>query len=1083
MATTIDQALKNIAALSDASADKVDRLSRSINNLNSLTKNSKTAEEVLTLKKLTQGLQNLLTVEKEYIEINKKIKKAKENNQEINAKDLKQAKNITKQRQHDVIVVKHWGREVAKVYKNAGEYTDKYEADALKNFKTNTLLGKTFNLLGNEVTSFGGKLGLVALGLKAWNRHVQAADIQQNIMIQTFKGLEQRTVSSEKSFSRLRNAVDFSVKITAMSDALAESKAVAKAMGVDVEVVGDSFLKFSRIVGTDNPKALQTLTSSAVAVSRSLGISVPEAVDFVSLRMDKFGGSAASAIASLNNMREEAERINKSFGRTVIRGDDVARTLLDISKQTTMYAIDQRFVGGVLRDNIAKLQATGSSYEQAAKKAQAYTEAVTGKAPEWMKVFSAQDIYSQIADISPEKFVSQFGAELEAAKPGLTNEVQSILNDKSMAKYSKMMLLQEMLSGTSVGIDSMNKQILKLANHPQGVVLIAKQFGVSLSEAQGMVDQAKTMEERTKIINSLMNEGLNTTGKKLTLNKKDFQLTLDQQKEIKDAGEAAINAAKLEAQQRGKVASDLDIILAKKSAEKAAINSIIDAKNEEASVDADLQRLANEEMLNKKAMMKVEGQLVILQKKKADIAQKLAAATDDKTRKELESEMKRIDKRISETELEKTRYEGKEAERKGLSAGLKTNEEITAKLLDEFGVYSDATGKSFTAMIEKYSTTSTFLIAAITSGLATLVLKYTSVGTKLTQWLANQYAKGLSPVTSILDKIYGVLNKGGPGGGGGGGDGPEPKVENTKLEGDRRTRHLETAKPKGRIGRMREKGLEKFGTFKNPKVDFAMVAGVSLAAQGLKSASTQMAESLGMAIKPVQAFGVSLSGVGAKMSGVGSAMAMMPGKLGKLGGSLGMLGAAFEIGTTIGEGLNAVFDKLGWTGEETTQRLANWWTKDSPEKKAADKAETDLFAKMAKNYKLSAEQVKKYDEEAKKAGKSTREYIENVKGVKRQNAAPAATAAAAATKTTTLSAVGMAPGAAEALKPATSDIATPGGVPVTETATADTGGGGSPSGSFVGGPNADGSITLRVDNFMGAFSKAQTMTKQKSKFS
>ena len=110
MATTIDQALKNIAALSDASADKVDRLSRSINNLNSLTKNSKTAEEVLTLKKLTQGLQNLLTVEKEYIEINKKIKKAKENNQEINAKDLKQAKNITKQRQHDVVVVKQWGR-------------------------------------------------------------------------------------------------------------------------------------------------------------------------------------------------------------------------------------------------------------------------------------------------------------------------------------------------------------------------------------------------------------------------------------------------------------------------------------------------------------------------------------------------------------------------------------------------------------------------------------------------------------------------------------------------------------------------------------------------------------------------------------------------------------------------------------------------------------------------------------------------------------------------------------------------------------------------------------------------------------
>jgi len=44
-----------------------------------------------------------------------------------------------------------------------------------------------------------------------------------------------------------------------------------------------------------------------------------------------------------------------------------------------MYAIDQRFVGGILRDNISKLQANGDSYEQASKKAKAFTEAVTGK--------------------------------------------------------------------------------------------------------------------------------------------------------------------------------------------------------------------------------------------------------------------------------------------------------------------------------------------------------------------------------------------------------------------------------------------------------------------------------------------------------------------------------------------------------------------------------------------------------------------------------------------------------------------------------------------------------------------------------
>ena len=1050
-----EDALASLMKNAGKDAAGIKELTKSMKELNNAKKVFMAAGDpkgLLAVRNMSKDIAELISTTEDYIKVSKLIKKAKEEGRDLDEDEIKTAAKISKAHEQAAKVTIAAQKTVIDSTERMKSQQARMEADLLKNFRTNTLLGKSFGMLSSGVAGFAVKLGFLSLATKALNRHMKSAEIQQNILIQNFRGLSKdTTVLGSKTLG-------FTASALKMSEALASTEATAQRMGVSTEYVSESFTKFARIAGTDSPKVLKTLSEGAITVSRSLGITVPEAVDFVSTRMDKFGGSAASAIASLNNMRVEAERINKSFGRTVIRGDDVARTVQDISKQTTIYAIDQRYVGNILNDNIAKLQANGDSYEQASKKAKSFTEAVTGKAPEWMKVFSAQDIYSQIADVSPEQFVSQFGSELEAAKPGLTKEVQSILNDKNMGKYSKMMLLQEMLSGTTVGVQSMNKQILKLANHPQGVALIAKQFGVTLAEAQGMVTQAQAMEEQTKVINKLNAQGIVSLREKFTLGGKEYTLSQDQADEVAKAGEIAKQTAKFAAQKTGQTIKASELEAAANAARKAALQGILDQKSQEQNIENDLARMKNEELANEKAILGINAQITELAKRKASLQAKLATAQGPE-KAAIEKEIARVDKMIKGKELDRTRYESKAAEAEGTTAGLKTVEEINKALLTQFEGYSVNSGGAFKAMITELSDTKSLLIAAGIMGIGKYLLGYTGLFKRMEMYLA-KIAAGVKGGIEIDEST------GGPKGGGM--QGPQPK--------------------KSRIGSMK-RPAGGYGAEFGKSLDFGKVAAVAGTAMALKTSMDMLTatyDSNGQLIdKSTKLFGVNLDKTAAGLSALGTGLSGMPGKLGKLGGSLGMLSSAWELGATLGKGANAAMDYFGITADAVGGKMADLAASSdglmgkflrmvgpaSVETKESGKAaDSKLLASVMKKG-LSEKEAKDAIAGAEKEKISIPKYLAKMgklpsstgaltgatipKNVGADLNKAAATAAIAATETAT---------AATA---------------ATATAPADTGSS-TMAGSFVGSPSADGSIMLRVDNMLGVLAKSGAMMKQKT---
>jgi len=1045
MADTTPQALGQLASNSAKSSTGVDKLTSSLKKLGPLA-----AKDIININNLNKAIKENIQVTKQYAKIKAELEKKVNSGNEATEKEIENCEKWAKVERKSASIVKDAHNQVTDAIDRKQKSQDKTYAAALENFRTNTLLGKSYGVLTSHVTNLAAKFGFLGLAGMALTRHIKAANVQQDIMIQSYRGLSS-------------DIVDFTDKSMDLSKAMAKSEATAQRMGVSTEYVTEAYTKFARIVGTSSPKVLGTLTEGAITVSKSLGISVPEAIDFVSTRMDKFGGSAASAIASLNNIREETKSVNDAFGRTVVRGDDVARTLLDISKQTTMYAIDQRFVGSILRDNISKLQSNGDSYEQASKKAKAFTEAVTGKAPEWMKVFSAQDIYSQIAEISPEQFVSQFGSELEAAKPGLTKEVQSILNDKNMGQYSKMMLLQEMLSGTTVGINSMNKQILKLANHPQGVALIAKQFGVTLAEAQGMVTQAKALDEQTKVINKLNAQGIVSLREKFKLGDKEYTLSQDQADEVTRAGEAAKATAKFAAMKTGQTIKNSEVEAAGNAARKAAIKSILDQKQQEQNIENDLARMKSEEIANDKAILGINQQITDLSKKKADMQKKIASMPEGKEKEELQKDMDRIDKLIKGKELDRTRYESKAAEAKGATAGLKTVEEINKQLLTDFQGYSVNTGGYFKAMITEMSDTKGLLIAAGVMGFGQILLKQTGAVGRIEKLLAEYTAGKLAGGGGINEH-----------GGSGGTYGPMPKETWKQKAGKLKDRVSGAGKSALSTARHPIKAVGAVSKAYGALDDtgrMAVTAGVTTAAFGLSKAmdslTTKYDES-GNEIetansKTAKSFKQFSGTIGAFSSG----LAGMPGKLGKLGGAMGMLEAAWETGVSIGQGLNTVFDKMGWTGEETTQRMADWWTKDD-NKKGKDDAnkkmidtlmkkgisEQDATKAIAIQQKEGLPIAKALEKMGKTLGKPTaRSPITGIPIPSGMgaigNTAATTTAAQAATAAVTAAAAGQAA--------------------TTANSVADAGAGGMPEGVLT--TNGAGVTTIVIKNFKDSYAK------------
>lgn len=641
-------------------------------------------------------------------------------------------------------------QERSKLLDEAKKKQDEYNKIVSDHWKQNTRLGSMYAATTGSLAKMAAGFTAGSVALKALNKYLEAARLKQELMIRAFRDME----DTETYGQTAERIYDTDV-------ALRKASANAILFGQDVNQVSNYMLQFQKITGTDNPQALEKMTSATMAAARVTGVDMGTAMAHVKDRIDKFGGSAASAITSMMELRDSAKDINNAFNQTVIRADDVINSVNQITSANNIYAVDQDFVTKTITRNMLTLQSQGESYDFAREKAMDYMKAVTTEAPEFMKIKSGQALKDEMskalaADQTGEAFMAQFGDALERAKPGLAEKVKKIATDPNMAPFSKTMLIQEMTSGTEFGMDKMNDMILKFGKQSGGVEIIRQMYNTTRAGALAIIEQAQERKQMTDDIKSLETATYKEAVKKLGIENSSFKISeanfLELQK-TKEGRQQLYESAKSQLMIEGQIAE----------------------KNKDMQQAYDL-------------ITKQAKQLKELEEARAAAGDDAGAvAVFDKQIEDMQNRMADTATRLSKKQLED--FEGK------FGSQIGNLDAITEKATNMLSKTNEMTGTSIKALLTEYSG---ILQTAATAG--ALFLFKNSFEKMLNRFL-DRFQTILMKTSGIDNGRGGDWGDGG-GGGGGGGLGRGKKTVLGKLGQRTRIGARKLSRKFGRLGKI-----------------------------------------------------------------------------------------------------------------------------------------------------------------------------------------------------------------------------------------------------------------------------------------
>lgn len=606
-----------------------------------------------TLTKLKAELGEVKKAEKEYAKVHKEAAKQLQENNKISEETQKKLERL------EAVQKKASSTLVTSLKNQTRALNDKVAAQlrskeiAKEHWRQNTLMGRSYSALTGSLGKLTAGLTASTMAYKALNNWTEAARLKQDLLIKSFRSFD--GTRSYDNYSKVASSV------MDTDEALRSARASAIRFGQDVNAVGGYMTKFQKIAGTDNVKALGALTEATMAAARMNGIEMADAMQFVQNRIDKFGGSASSAILAMGNMRDVADKVNDAFGDTIIRADDVINAVNDIASSSNVYAIDQDFVTKAISKNIVTLRSQGESYDFAKDKAIKYVKAVTSEAPEFMQIKAGQKLKGIFQEsINAGDFMDKYGKELDKAKPGLSKKVQDVLGDGTIDAFTKGQLIQQMTGETEVGINVMNDQLVELAGKgSQGIQIIKQLYNTDEQGAKALIDQAKArQEEQQKLIKlqtATYEEGLKLLG----IHDKDG-------KKVK--GSIALSREQF--------------ALAQQSKEN--MRSTFDISQRHLMVEQEKTKRMNE---SKAAAQGIEE----AQKKIAQLKTDQENAQDDVTKEIIAERIKEQEKLVADSAK---KLKGEDLERL---------EAYTKKVTERLQATNDVSGTSFKAMLEEYS--------------------------------------------------------------------------------------------------------------------------------------------------------------------------------------------------------------------------------------------------------------------------------------------------------------------------------------------------------------------------------------------
>jgi hypothetical protein len=390
-----------------------------------------------------------------------------------------------------------------------------------------------------SVTELEKQIGETA---NAWMQHLRSADA----LIGGFKGIAkaaqdfadiQIQSSSYKGMTGdvLKDVQTVATEGTKLSANLTLAQVKLAYFGYTAEEAGETFRKFSNL--SLDPQRIEQMTSATGALAKMLGVSLSEATQYVSDQQLKYGQTAEQSAHSLKAVFDQTKKYNTEAGMQVMRGRDVVKVMFDLSRESKAVVQDQNAIERMLSTNLLRLQAQGQNYEEALAGASMYVKKMTAEAPEWTKILSGRDLLAQmekLGDLSGEgasQAAKEMIEQLNAASPELAKRVQDIktqIKTGAVDRYSGERMMQELLQGTEVGMEAMEKEFAHVAS--MGVQAVKSVYGVSELEAKRMMDQNAAAVKKRDALKDMDNPAKRKAAlDKLNLSEKERNFLMSEQ--------------------------------------------------------------------------------------------------------------------------------------------------------------------------------------------------------------------------------------------------------------------------------------------------------------------------------------------------------------------------------------------------------------------------------------------------------------------------------------------------------------------------------------------------------------------------
>jgi hypothetical protein len=419
------------------------------------------------------------------------------------------------------------------------------------------LLGQEKSLLGEIATAMKSKLvQQIATIATVGNALKNLYKLQQNILdISVLSG----------NYSMLDKSLGGMAMTAAVFEKnIIEAKVGLRFLGYQTEEVESSFKEFtttaSMMGGTIEEAADRAaiMTETTGRLARMLGVTLADATAYTTEMQQKFNQTGTQTAAAMYDIYEATDKYNKEAGRMVMNGRDVTKVMFDLARESKGVTLEQAYLSKTLSANILTLQGQGRNYRESLEQASMYVKKMTSEAPDWGKIFAGRELEKQMAAITGAGGEAM-AKKLDAITPGLADRVRKIMQNVA-DPFTRQRMLSELLEGTSVGFEAMEKTVSQLINKMGAKANIAIQeiYGLNATQADALIEQTKLSEKLRKSKEAIMKlDGMSAEEKQkeIAAMSKDLGLSEEKLTAISEMNVAQRGAA-IESNMRVKQAAD-----------------------------------------------------------------------------------------------------------------------------------------------------------------------------------------------------------------------------------------------------------------------------------------------------------------------------------------------------------------------------------------------------------------------------------------------------------------------------------------------------------------------------------------------